>query len=544
MSVIREEELDSKINELKEELRKEIPAFKEAGRKFIQKEITSAEFKAASGGMGVYAQRGGEKFMIRLRVLSGVVDYPALKFIYDITKQYSLDYIHLTTRQAIQLHNLGLEDMIDVMEQSLEHNIITRGGGGNYPRNVSLSPLSGVEREEAFDVTPYAVFVNKYFVSRINTYRLPRKFKVAFSNNGNDSANASIADLGFLAVEKDGKEYFQVYLGGSMGANGAISLPYDELASPRDILYHVEAMLSLYQAEGDYQNKGRARIRYIVQRMGKDAFLECYKKHLDNTKQTQSLNIEINDGYNNINDTYNGTNNIYNNPEASEPALSSCPEGAIPQKQNDLYSVVIHPQGGLLRSVDLGRILEFVRELEEVQIRLSMEEGMVIRNLTSQQALGLLELTKAIRKTTRLGCSISCIGASICQIGIQDSQALLADIQDYFEAKGFTEDRLPSVSISGCVNSCARHQVGKIGFQGKKKRVGEKSEDAFTLQIGGKVSGAGAELAKDYGDLRARDIPEFLYRFAVKLKDRDLGFNEYLSLHEGELEELIAEYRL
>ncbi len=561
MSIIREEDLDRKINGLKEELRKEIPAFKEAGEKFIRKEITSAEFKGISGGMGVYAQRGGEKFMVRLRVLSGVVDYPALKFIHDIAKQYSLDYIHLTTRQAIQLHNLKLDDMIGILEQSLEHNIITRGGGGNYPRNVSLSPLSGVEKEEAFDVTPYAVFANKYFVSRINTYHLPRKFKVAFSNNGSDSANASIADLGFLAVKKGGKEYFQVYLGGSMGANGAIALPYDELVSPQDILYHIEAMLSLFQAEGDYQNKGRARIRYIVQRMGKEVFLECYKKHLDSVKQTQSLSFEINNTY--CNSPGAPAEALTGDPEGTVPegtvpegadsegadSEDTVPEGMVPedvvsQKQNNLYSVAIHPQGGLLQSKDLGRILAFTKDLKEVQIRLGMEEEMVVRNLTSQQALELLELTKDIRKTTRLGCSISCIGASICQIGIQDSQALLTNILAYFEEKGFTQDRLPSVSISGCVNSCARHQVGIIGFQGKKKRAGEKTEDAYALQIGGKVSGTGAEMAKDYGDLRAQDIPGFLYRLAVELQDRKLEFNEYLSLHEGELEELIAGYRL
>lgn len=31
------------------------------------------------------------------------------------------------------------------MEDALNHSLFTRGGGGNYSRNVSLSPLSGVE---------------------------------------------------------------------------------------------------------------------------------------------------------------------------------------------------------------------------------------------------------------------------------------------------------------------------------------------------------------------------------------------------------------
>ncbi|MDF2512495.1 MAG: ferredoxin-nitrite reductase [Herbinix sp.] len=529
MGKLQEKDLDTIINSLKEELRKEIPGFQEKGQKFLAKEITNAEFKGASGGMGVYAQRGGEEFMIRLRVLSGVVDYPTLRFVYNMVKKHSLEYIHVTTRQAIQLHHLKLDQMIDIMEQSLNHNIITRGAGGNFPRNVALSPLSGIEPGEAFDVTPYAIFVNKYFVSRINTYHLPRKFKVAFSNNGQDSANASIADLGFLAVNKDGKEYFQVYLGGSMGPNGAISVPFDELISPQDVLYHVEAMLSLFKAEGDYENKAKARIRYIVRRMGEEAFLECYKAHLSSVKQSQDLSFEINEGA---------------KLEISDENQAGEIEGAITQKQNNLYSAIIHPQGGLLYAKDLGKILDYIENIEAVQIRLSMEEGIIIRNLTSKQAKEILELTKDIRKTTRLGCSISCIGASICQIGIQNSQALLDNVLIYFDEKGFTEDILPSISISGCTNSCARHQVSEIGFQGKKKRVGEIMEDAYALQIGGLVSGTGAKMAKESGDLLERDIPEFLYQLALNLKEQKLEYSEYLEQQGEELEQLIAKYRI
>ncbi len=35
--------------------------------------MTVGEFKKASGGMGVYAHRGGKEFMVRLRVPSGVL---------------------------------------------------------------------------------------------------------------------------------------------------------------------------------------------------------------------------------------------------------------------------------------------------------------------------------------------------------------------------------------------------------------------------------------------------------------------------------------
>ena len=82
-----------------------------------------------------------------------------------------------------------------------------------------MSPLSGVDPNEAFDVTPYALAIGNYFLERIYTYKLPRKLKVSVSSGKDDAAHCTVQDLGFVAVNKDGKEYFEVYLGGGLGQN-------------------------------------------------------------------------------------------------------------------------------------------------------------------------------------------------------------------------------------------------------------------------------------------------------------------------------------
>ena len=252
------------MSSLKETLIKEIPVFRELGHKFVNKEVSSNEFKAMSGGMGSYAQRGGKDFMIRLRIPSGIMNMNEFKIVYDLAAKQNLDKVHLTTRQAIQLHSLSIDGVCDTMEEALRNDIYTRGGGGNFPRNVSISPLSGVDIDEAFDVTPYAIAVNEYFMSKITTYKLPRKLKVSFSSSEKDYGNSTIADLGFLAVKKDNKEYFKVYIGGGIGKNPAKSVEFDSLINPNDILYHVEAITNLFIAEGDFENRNKARIRYIV----------------------------------------------------------------------------------------------------------------------------------------------------------------------------------------------------------------------------------------------------------------------------------------
>lgn len=515
------------IEELKETYGKQINEFKGIGHKFVDGKISSGEFKAASGGMGVYAQRGGKKFMIRLRILSGVMPLETLKLIKDFANEYSLKSIHLTTRQAVQLHDLEFDPIIEIMCKSLEHNLFTRGGGGNYPRNVSLSPLSGVE-EEAFDVTPYAIIVNEYFVSRMNTYKLPRKFKLAFSNNSKDRANASIADLGFLGVKKDGQKYFKLYIGGSLGANGDLAVEYADLIKPEDILYYVEATLRLFVEEGDFENKGKARMRFMAKRMGEENFLKTFERILKEVKETKVLNFECKKDF--------------------KPKLKKSPHESIEdsniisQKQEGYYTVVVHPQGGLLDTKTLNDLVSFIENIPQVQVRLSMEESMYLRNLTATQARELLDITKEVNQITRLERSICCIGVPTCQIGIQESQKLLDQILFYFKNHHFKEDILPSLHISGCPNSCSRHQVCEIGFEGKKKRVNGVVEDVFCLHIGGNVGEGQTHLGKNYGDLLASQIPVFLYELALDLKNKKLKFNEYLFHCEDNLQNILRKY--
>ena len=48
------------MNRLNEILREEIIQFRENGHKFLNKELNVAQFKGISGGLGVYAHRGGK----------------------------------------------------------------------------------------------------------------------------------------------------------------------------------------------------------------------------------------------------------------------------------------------------------------------------------------------------------------------------------------------------------------------------------------------------------------------------------------------------
>ena len=512
---------------LKDELLKEIGEFRALGYKFLNGEVTVMEFKHASGGMGVYAERSRNTFMVRLRIPSGITDVEELRWICSTAEKYSINKIHFTTREAIQLHNLSIDDVCDIMKEALEHNIYTRGAGGNYPRNVAMSPLAGVDKFEAFDVTPYALAVNNYFLKRITSYKLPRKLKVSFSSSNMDAGHCNITDLGFLAVIKDDKKYFKVYLGGGLGQNPRVGVELGELINPSEVLYHVEAMTQMFIAEGDYNNRARARIRYILDRMGKEEFINCYKKYLAKVKESEDLTLNLEP-------------HIISK-EGIETQVKS--NRLIEQKQKGLYSVYFHPIGGQILISTLNRILDLIENMKDISIRLTMTEGMYIRNLNGDEAQKVLKETENLGAKTHLEESVSCIGVPICQIGLLESQKTLNEIISYFKEKNYTKDVLPRIHISGCGNSCGIHEACLIGLTGRKKKVEDELQDTFELHINGSFEDGNARLGKIYGQILAKEIPRFLYELALLVESKNINFQDFVENNEDEFQELVDKYK-
>ena len=81
-------------------------------------------------------------------------------------------------------------------------------------------------------------------------------------------------------------------------------------------------------------------------------------------------------------------------------------------------------------------------------------------------------------------------------MGIEQSQKLLSNILSYLKENNIPEEYIPSIHISGCQNSCARHQVNEIGFAGGKRKVGDALEDVFDLYVGGIFSREKTDLVK------------------------------------------------
>ena len=130
-----------------------IPEFREKTQQFYDGSMSQKDYKGFSGFYGSYAQRGGSANMLRLRMTAGRVTKEKMAFTAGVIREHHISRVHFTTCQTIQLHDLQPDAAADIMEKALDAGIITIGGGGDYPRNVMCPPLSGVERNEYFDVS-------------------------------------------------------------------------------------------------------------------------------------------------------------------------------------------------------------------------------------------------------------------------------------------------------------------------------------------------------------------------------------------------------
>lgn len=103
----------------------DLAEFREKTMQFHNGEITVADYKKFSGGFGSYAQRGGKKHMLRLRLAGGRLTKERLKFIVDSCEKYHIDRLKLTTCQSVQLHNLEAEDLCDLIEEAWRAGMIS-----------------------------------------------------------------------------------------------------------------------------------------------------------------------------------------------------------------------------------------------------------------------------------------------------------------------------------------------------------------------------------------------------------------------------------
>lgn len=528
------------------EFKEDLKDFREMTEKFYAKEVSIKDYKGFSGGFGSYAQRGGEASMLRLRMPGGRITKEKLKFLVDAIAAYDVRRVHLTTCQTVQFHDLGMKAVCDIMERAMEVGIITRGGGGDFPRNVMVSPLSGVEQGEYFDVLPYAERAGDYLMGMIKTVKLPRKLKVGFSNSPANVTHATFRDLGFIAKENG---LFDVYSAGGLGNNYKMGVKVAENVKPEEVLYYVEAMVRTFTTYGNYESRAKSRTRYMQETLGVEGYKKAYQEKLLEVKAEFKDSLLIKESSVSAEQESNTEESVVNIKEqesqlknvAAYPQTESASERVITQKQAGLYAVAYHPVGGMVPAQKFEEIYEGIKNAAKAEVRVAPDETLYIINLNAQQAEKIHKITADGAKNL-FETSVSCIGSTVCQIGLRDSQGLLASIVEAVEPYHFADGVLPRIHISGCPSSCGTHQIGKLGFRGASKSVNGKAEPVFAFYVNGQDTQGEERFGEEWGVMLATDIPKFFVELGTVISDEKVSYEQWYKKNMDTLKNIVEPY--
>ena len=512
--------MDSKWLETYQE---EIDTFSGKIRDFQEGKIEKKDYKGYSGGMGSYAQRDQMKHMLRLRMPGGRLTLERLKFLADTVERYGVQRMKLTTCETVQLHDLAAEQVPAIMEEAAACGILCRGGGGDNPRNVMCSPLSGVQQGECFDVAPWAEAVTKYLLSICRDIRMPRKLKIAFSNGVDDSVHSAFRDMGFRA-NPDGT--FSLRIAGGLGAAGhRMGVLVAEAVKPGEVLYYVKAMVDTFCQHGNYENRAKARTRFMQDTLGPDGLKEAFLKNVEAAKAAGGLELTGLEA-----------------PAAVDKggAVLDHPR-AIPQKQPGLYAVKYHPIGGMLPVHKPAELYAVLKDIPGAECRVGPDETLYLINLSAAEASKVLSATED-GAVTEFEYSVACIGATVCQQGVRDSQGLLRAAVAAVREAGIPDGALPKVCISGCPSSCAAHQAGVIGFQGGVRLEDKKPQPAFRMFLGGSDALDGARFGEAGAVILEKDIPTLLEELGKAAASAGQSWSQWSEAHREDLEAIVAKY--
>src|SRR5438045_1396844 len=211
--------------------------------------------------------------MQRIKIPFGGVTPDQLDTLAELAEEYADGVLHVTTRQDFQLHYVHIDDTPNLMRRLAAVGITTREACGNSVRNVTACPLAGVCNTEAFDVTPYAKACAFYLLGHRDTQDFGRKFKIAFSGCRDEAcALVSMHDLGGIAAVVDGKRGFELYVGGGLGAVPHQAKLMMEFCPEEELLPMARAIGRVFARLGEKKNRNRARLKFVVQKLGIDEF--------------------------------------------------------------------------------------------------------------------------------------------------------------------------------------------------------------------------------------------------------------------------------
>jgi len=539
-------------------LESELEDFQTEAARYLNGEWPEAQFIGFRLKQGVYGQRQPNVQMIRVKLPFGGVTPEQMDAFGEVAERFApLRKGHITTRQNFQFHHMPLAKAAEALFILGKAGLSTREACGNTVRNVTGDPWAGVQQGELFDPTPYAGAFARYWLRNPLSQLLPRKFKVAFTATDADNAITGIHDLGFIPRMENGVKGFKVVVGGGLSIMPRNAPVLAEFSPVDEYLRLSEAVVRIFEKADELRkNRAKARIKFLVDRVGIDEFKRMVQQELTGDWATGDFRpdrlLYVHD---------EEANAPARRPEYSQPNgdqrefMAFVTANVRAQKQQGFSAVEVKVPRGDLRPEQFRGLAALMREFSGGYARTTVGQNFVLRWVRDE---GLYEVFKRLQTLDLAGIGaqsitdvVSCPGTDSCKLGITSSMGLNQAIQQRVEALEIQDPltRKVHIKMSGCPNSCGQHHIANIGFHGAAMKVGPQQLPAYHVFVGGSYDNGELRMATQLKvRLPAKNGPDAVERF-VRLYEggRQSGetFNAFFDrVGSGPFEQSIADLTL
>jgi sulfite reductase (ferredoxin) len=476
------------------DLEKKIRAFREG-------KIHDEKFRSLRLARGVYGQRQPGVQMVRIKLPFGKVTFKQLLRISDVSDEYASHNLHLTTRQDIQIHYVSLDRTPQLWAELAQDDITLREACGNTVRNVTASPTAGIDPKEPFDVSPYAHAAFEYFLRNPICQDMARKFKISFSSSEEDTAFAYAHDIGTIPkINEKGERGFKIALGGGLGAQPILASIVEEFLPEDQLIPYIESVIRVFDRYGERNNRNKARLKYVIQRLGLEEVLRLVKEErIANKVKTYPINRDAVDQPV-IPEPLIIPEIKIGNPLRYEQWLAT---NVFEQKQKGFYGVYVKVTVGDIHTDVARKFVEAIRPYVADEIRITQNQGLLLKYARKEALPALYEALTALDMSAPGFDSVAdvttCPGTDTCNLGISNSMTFARVLEDiiYNEYEDLIFNRDIKIKISGCMNSCGQHGLAHIGFHGSSLKAGLKVLPSMQVLLGGGTVGDGVGRAAE-----------------------------------------------
>lgn len=410
---------------------------------------------------GVCAQAHPHVFMIRCRTDGGTISSDIARGLAGVAERYGEGWVHLTTRQQVEFHHVRAQAVTSVLAEVEQLGLTTNSACGHTMRGVMSCPQAGVALDEPFDCYPDAHMVSESILMRTPelNYRMPQRINILFGGCADCRDHAKVNDAGFVSkVRDDGELGYELVVGGSLGKTSpTLAIEAIDFLPRSEVLSAIHALFDVFIEHGNFDQPSKARMKFLIAKLGANRFLELFHATFDDVRRRPwpspvPLSRPLSSSISEI--------------------LSCVPEGGWssgvrPQRVPGWAIVTVNVPLGDIYANELRVLADVADDLGDQHIYLTKNQNLMFRHVSIDAVPALRSALASIglflEGADQARDIRACTGGPICSLAITPAQGLGARLLAH---PALARNSGLTVSVSGCPNACAQHQIADIGFSG------------------------------------------------------------------------------